>query len=96
MVMYATGDATMTPVTSYAPGGAYTVKISTPATGTTFKGLALGIFLIVVGMGLDLGFVVQHWGDVLTAVVLVLISRNAAWIKANMPASLGKPFFPGS
>jgi simple sugar transport system permease protein len=29
-------------------------------------------------------------------VVLVLISRNAAWIRANMPASLGKPFFPGS
>ena len=27
--------------------------------------------------------------------VLVLISRNAAWIKANMPASLGKPFSPG-
>jgi simple sugar transport system permease protein len=31
-----------------------------------------------------------------TIVVLVLISRNASWIKANMPASLGKPFFPGS
>jgi simple sugar transport system permease protein len=30
-----------------------------------------------------------------TIVVLVLISRNAAWIKANMPASLGKPFSPG-
>jgi len=31
-----------------------------------------------------------------TIVVLVLILRNGAWIKANMPASLGKPFFPGS
>ncbi len=31
-----------------------------------------------------------------TVVVLVLISRNASWIRANMPASLGKPFFPGS
>lgn len=31
-----------------------------------------------------------------TVVVLVLISRNAGWIRANMPASLGKPFFPGS
>jgi simple sugar transport system permease protein len=31
-----------------------------------------------------------------TIVVLVLISRNAAWIRANMPASLGKPFFPGA
>jgi ABC-type uncharacterized transport system permease subunit len=28
--------------------------------------------------------------------VLVLIARNPAWIRANMPASLGKPFFPGS
>ena len=32
---------------------------------------------------------------VATIVVLVLISRNASWIRANMPASLGKPFFPG-
>ena len=31
-----------------------------------------------------------------TIVVLVLISRNAGWIKANMPASLGKPFTPGA
>jgi ABC-type uncharacterized transport system permease subunit len=31
-----------------------------------------------------------------TIVVLVLISRNPTWIKANMPASLGKPFFPGN
>ncbi|MBK1713682.1 ABC transporter permease [Rubrivivax gelatinosus] len=31
-----------------------------------------------------------------TIVVLVLISRNPAWIRVNMPASLGKPFFPGS
>jgi ABC-type uncharacterized transport system permease subunit len=30
-----------------------------------------------------------------TIVVLVLISRNATWIRVNMPASLGKPFFPG-
>ena len=31
-----------------------------------------------------------------TIVVLVLISRNAAFIRVNMPASIGKPFFPGS
>jgi ABC-type uncharacterized transport system permease subunit len=31
-----------------------------------------------------------------TIVVLVLISRNASWIRINMPASLGKPFYPGS
>ena len=30
-----------------------------------------------------------------TIAVLVLISRNPAWIRANMPASLGKPFHPG-
>jgi simple sugar transport system permease protein len=30
-----------------------------------------------------------------TVVVLVLISRNPQWIRLNMPASLGKPFFPG-
>jgi simple sugar transport system permease protein len=31
-----------------------------------------------------------------TIVVLVLISRNESFIRANMPASIGKPFFPGS
>ncbi len=30
-----------------------------------------------------------------TIVVLALISRNATWIRINMPASLGKPFHPG-
>ena len=29
-----------------------------------------------------------------TIVVLVLISRNPNWIRLNMPASLGKPFYP--
>ena len=33
---------------------------------------------------------------VATILVLVMISRNAAWIRLNMPASLGKSFFPGS
>jgi simple sugar transport system permease protein len=31
-----------------------------------------------------------------TVLVLVLISRNPLWIRLNMPASLGKTFFPGS
>ncbi|MBL8389004.1 MAG: ABC transporter permease [Hydrogenophaga sp.] len=31
-----------------------------------------------------------------TIVVLVLISRNPTWIRINMPASIGKPFYPGS
>lgn len=30
-----------------------------------------------------------------TILVLVLISRNPAWIRLNVPASLGKPFGPG-
>jgi ABC-type uncharacterized transport system permease subunit len=33
---------------------------------------------------------------VATIVVLALISRNPAWIRINMPASLGKPFQPGT
>lgn len=33
---------------------------------------------------------------VATIVVLVLISRNPTWIRVNMPASIGKPFYPGS
>lgn len=31
-----------------------------------------------------------------TILVLALISRNPAWIRINMPASLGKPFYPGT
>jgi simple sugar transport system permease protein len=31
-----------------------------------------------------------------TIVVLALISRNPAWIRINMPTSLGKPFYPGA
>jgi len=31
-----------------------------------------------------------------TVVVLVLISRNPAWIRVNMPHSIGKPFYPGA
>jgi ABC-type uncharacterized transport system permease subunit len=31
-----------------------------------------------------------------TVVVLVLISRRAAWIRHNMPASLGRVFRPGT
>jgi len=31
-----------------------------------------------------------------TIMVLVLISRRAAWIRHNMPASLGRVFRPGT
>ena len=33
---------------------------------------------------------------VATIVVLALISRNPKWIRINMPASIGKPFYPGA
>jgi CPA2 family monovalent cation:H+ antiporter-2 len=42
-----------------------------------FKGLALGVFLITVGMQLDLGFVFEHWAALLGAVVLVLVVKSA-------------------
>jgi general nucleoside transport system permease protein len=49
------------------------------------------------GMGVQ---VASHFLTMLpylaTVVVLVLISRSPQWIRINMPASLGKPFFPGS
>jgi general nucleoside transport system permease protein len=49
------------------------------------------------GAGVD---VASQWLTALpyvsTIVVLALISRNPAWIRINMPASLGKPFHPGS
>ncbi len=48
------------------------------------------------GLGVD---VASQWLTMLpylaTILVLVLISSNAAWIRANVPASLGKPFSPG-
>ena len=40
-----------------------------------FKGLALGIFLITVGMGLDLGMVREQAGTVLLAVAMVLVAK---------------------
>ncbi len=48
------------------------------------------------GMGVQIA---SQWLSMLpyvaTVVVLALISRNPAWIRVNMPASLGKPFHPG-
>jgi simple sugar transport system permease protein len=31
-----------------------------------------------------------------TIFVLILISRKASWVRAHLPASLGKPFHPGA
>lgn len=42
-----------------------------------FKGLALGVFLITVGMRLDLRFLAENWGSLLGASVLVMIVKVA-------------------
>ncbi len=47
-----------------------------------FKGLALGIFLITVGMGLDLKVIVANWVSLVTAVVGVVVAK--ALITAGM------------
>jgi simple sugar transport system permease protein len=49
------------------------------------------------GIGVDVpSQVLSMLPYVSTIVVLALISRNPAWIRINMPASIGKPFYPGS
>ena len=42
-----------------------------------FKGLALGVFLITVGMGLDLGLVWEQAGPIALAVAAVLLTKAA-------------------
>jgi monovalent cation:H+ antiporter-2, CPA2 family len=42
-----------------------------------FKGLALGVFLITVGMRLDLGFVLAHWAPLLGATMMVMLVKVA-------------------
>ncbi|MEI2559277.1 cation:proton antiporter, partial [Acinetobacter pittii] len=37
-----------------------------------FKGLALGVFLITVGMSVDLGAIVADWGSYLLAIIAVV------------------------
>ena len=49
------------------------------------------------GVGVDVpSQILSMLPYVATILVLVLISRNPAWIRVNMPASLGKPFFPNA
>ena len=49
------------------------------------------------GMGVDVpSQILSMLPYLATILVLVLISRNPAWIRVNMPASLGKPFFPNA
>ena len=44
-----------------------------------FKGLALGVFLITVGMSLDLRVIAQNWQSLLTAVIGVVALTVLAW-----------------
>ncbi|MGC3987111.1 MAG: ABC transporter permease [Pseudorhodoferax sp.] len=55
----------------------------------------LGFFLQSQGVHVPSQFLsmLQYLAPV---VVLAIISRNPAWIRANMPNSIGKPFYPGS
>ncbi|MFS2108376.1 cation:proton antiporter [Sphingomonas sp. Sphisp140] len=42
-----------------------------------FKGLALGVFLITVGMRLDLRFVLENWAPLLGASLMVMLVKTA-------------------
>ncbi|WP_295528579.1 ABC transporter permease [uncultured Pseudacidovorax sp.] len=55
----------------------------------------LGFHLQSVGVDVPSQFLAMM-PYVATIVVLALISRNPAFIRVNMPASIGKPFYPGS
>ena len=44
---------------------------------TPFKGLALGVFLITVGMRIDLGFVIDNWAPLLGATMVVMVVKVA-------------------
>jgi simple sugar transport system permease protein len=49
------------------------------------------------GMGVDLpSQLLSMLPYLATIAVLALISRNPLWIRINMPASMGKPFYPGA
>jgi len=41
-----------------------------------FRGLGLGIFLIAVGMSMDLGFIVGHWPQLLMALIGVMVAKT--------------------
>ncbi len=47
-----------------------------------FKGLALGVFLISVGMQIDIAFVIQNWGKLAMAITAVVIIKAlvTAWL----------------
>ena len=87
-------------------GGGAKSAAAAPSLAACFPRVLLGAYLFggvtmlqfhLQGLGVQ---VPSQWLTALpyvaTIVVLCLISRNPAWIRVNMPASLGKPFYPGS
>lgn len=55
----------------------------------------LQLYMQAQGINIASPFVMNMLPYVATILVLVLISRRPEWIRVNMPASLGKPFYPG-
>ena len=53
-----------------------------------FRGLGLGIFLITVGMSVNLDFIAAHWAQLLMALVGVMVAKTV--VTALLPA-LGRP-----
>jgi glutathione-regulated potassium-efflux system protein KefB len=43
-----------------------------------FRGLLLGLFFLTVGMSLDLGLVIQHWGSILFLLAAFIVAKAAA------------------
>ena len=61
-----------------------------------FGGVTMAQFALQ-GAGVDISSqLLAMLPYVATIVVLAIISRNPTWIRINMPASLGKPFHPGT
>ena len=53
-----------------------------------FRGLGLGVFLITVGMSLDLRFVLDHWAQLLLALVGVMLAKT---VVTGRPAAARRP-----
>jgi glutathione-regulated potassium-efflux system protein KefB len=43
-----------------------------------FRGLLLGLFFLTVGMSLDLGLVIQHWGSILFLLAAFIVAKAVA------------------
>lgn len=79
-------------LTSFATWRPYRVLLG----AYLFGGLkALDYFLQVRGIHLINNNLMEMVPYLATIVVLVMISSKPQWVRMNMPASLGRPFYPG-